>query len=116
MKKLLFAALLLCSTFANALPVDQWNKRFSELNNVPLNAKWNAYGQQAYLRQLLSSRPSYFKNPDDYSQLVAPAPVVVHPPSVAPTTVTSHTSSLQDALKAAQATVKAIEDLIARGI
>ena len=117
MKKLLFAILLACSFSAFADYTQDWNRRFSELNNVPLNQKWTPSGQQAYLRQLMASKPDYFKNPDDYRLPVAPIPPAPYVPSVAQneTTVTNNIS-LQDALKSAQATVKAIENLIARGI
>ncbi len=96
------------------MTVEQWNKRFSELNPVvPVNTKWTAGQQQKYLRELMQRVPGFYKNPDDYqipSTPVAPAPLS---PSVTPVTVNT---SLQYALNSARATVKAIEDLIARGI
>ena len=92
--------------------IEQWNKRFSELNNVPLNVKWSPSGQNNYLKQLMAGRPDYFKNPDDYP--VTPSTPAISPsvPSSPPTGLTA----LQPALIAARATVKAIEDLIARGV
>ena len=92
--------------------IEQWNKRFSELNNVPLNVKWSPSGQNNYLKQLMAGRPDYFKNPDDYP--VTPSTPAISPsaPSSPPTGLTD----LQPALIAARATVKAIEDLIARGV
>lgn len=84
MKKLLFAALLLVSFAADALSPTEWNARFGQLNpGVPINAKWSADGQKAYLMQLLQAKPTFYKNPDDYSHLVAPAPVAPHVPPVA---------------------------------
>ena len=82
MKKLLFAILLACSFSAFADYTQDWNRRFSELNNVPLNVKWTPSGQQAYLRQLMASKPDYFKNPDDYRLPVAPIPPAPYVPPV----------------------------------
>lgn len=98
--------------------IEQWNKRFSELNNVPLNVKWSPSGQNNYLKQLMHGRPDYFKNPDDYP--VTPVTPLPSTPAIAPTAPPSPLtptglSNLQPALIAARATVKAIEDLIARG-
>lgn len=85
MKKLLFAICLLCSFSAFADATQDWNRRFSELNNVPLNVKWTPSGQQAYLRQLMASRPDYFKNPDDYRLPISPIPAAPYvAPHVAP--------------------------------
>lgn len=114
MKKLIFAILFAMSFAAHAMSVEEWNKRFSELNNVPLNVKWSPSGQNSYLKQLMASRPDYFKNPDDYpvsTVLVTPSSPAITPPITAINNI-----SLQDALKSAQSTVKAIEDIIARGI
>ena len=95
------------------MTVEQWNKRFSELNNVPLNVKWSPSGQNSYLKQLMAGRPDYFKNPDDYPVSIAPVTPSPSSPAVVPIATGS---PLQDALKSAQATVKAIEDIIERGI
>lgn len=89
MKKLLFAVCLLFSISAHADYIQDWNRRFSELNNVPLNVKWTPSGQQAYLRQLMASRPDYFKNPDDYRLPVAPIPPA---PYIPPVVVQSETA------------------------
>ena len=96
--------------------IEQWNKRFSELNNVPLNVKWSPSGQNNYLKQLMNSRPDYFKNPDNYP--VTPVTPPPSTPAIAPSVPSSPPTGLTDlqpALIAARATVKAIEDLIARG-
>lgn len=96
--------------------IEQWNKRFSELNNVPLNVKWSPSGQNNYLKQLMYSRPDYFKNPDNYP--VTPITPPPSTPAIAPSVPSSPPTGLTDlqpALIAARATVKAIEDLIARG-
>lgn len=89
MEKLFFAMLLTCSFSALADYTQDWNRRFSELNNVPLNQKWTPSGQQAYLRQLMASKPDYFKNPDDYRLPVAPIPPA---PYVPPVVVQSETA------------------------
>lgn len=82
MKKILFLVCLLFSLSAHADYIQDWNRRFSELNNVPLNVKWTPSGQQAYLRQLMASKPDYFKNPDDYRLPVAPIPPAPYVPPV----------------------------------
>ena len=83
MKKLIFALCLLFSVSCFADATQDWNKRFSELNNVPLNVKWTPSGQQAYLRQLMASRPDYFKNPDDYPRIsIQPTAPIPSIPSV----------------------------------
>jgi len=120
MKKLLATLLLLCSLSAWADATQDWNKRFYELNPKAgkWNPKWDQSGQQKYLKTLLASSvgDQYF-NPDDYRLPVAPIPPAPYvPPVVQNETTTANHTSLQDALKAAQTTVKAIEDLIARGI
>ncbi len=97
------------------MTVEQWNKRFSELNpGVPVNTKWAAGQQQKYLRELMQRVPGAYKNPDDYPYSTFPVTPPPSFPAVAPVTVITSTS-LQEALKSARATVKAIEDLIARG-
>lgn len=98
----------------------EYNEAFSRLNGVPLNAKWAPEGQMAYLKGLLTIQARNgthaYKDPMDYqTQPTAPAVAFPQFPSVAPITVTTN-SSLHDALKSAQATVKAIEGLISRGI
>ena len=82
MKKILFLACLLFSLSAHADYIQDWNQRFSELNNVPLNAKWSPSGQQNYLKQLMQARPDYFKNPDDYRLPIAPIPPAPYVPPV----------------------------------
>ncbi len=66
MRRIIFVVLLLFSFAAHALTTVEWNKRFAELNNAPLNLKWTASGQQNYYKTLIASKPNYFKNPDDY--------------------------------------------------
>lgn len=87
MKHLFLTLCLLCSFSAWADATQDWNKRFSELNSVPLNVKWTAGTQQSYLRQLIATNPSYFKNPDDYRLPVAPIPTPYVPPVVQGDTV-----------------------------
>ena len=105
MKKLLAILLLLCSLSVWADATQDWNKRFSELNSVPLNVKWTPSGQQAYLRQLMTSKPDYFKNPDDYRLPVVSIPTK---PYVAPV-VTQEPMSIDKALASARETVRQLE-------
>lgn len=93
--------------------IEQWNKRFSELNNVPINTKLTPPAYKSYLMQIMRDKPSHYKNPDDYPISIAPVMPSPSSPSVAPIATGS---PLQDALKSAQATVKAIEDLMTGGI
>lgn len=81
MKYFILVACLFCSS-AWADATQDWNRRFSELNNVPLNAKWSSSGQQNYLKQLMAGRPDYFKNPDDYRLPIAPIPPAPYIPPV----------------------------------
>ncbi len=82
MKRLFLALCLLCSFSAFADATQDWNKRFSDLNNVPINIKWAASGQQNYFKRLMATRPDYFKNPDDYRLPIAPIPAVPYVPPV----------------------------------
>lgn len=96
----------------------EYNELFSKLNGVPLNAKWAPEGQMAYLKGLLAIQARNGTNAyrDPYKYATAPA-VPINPlaPALEPLTPNT-TFSLQRALDSARATVKAIEDLIARGI
>jgi len=104
MKKLLFAICLLCSFSAFGDATQDWNKRFSELNNVPLNTKWSPTGQQAYLKQLMATRPDYFKDPNDYRLPIAPIPAA---PYVPPTVLQGDT--VKDLLKRIKADVESLD-------
>lgn len=103
MRKILFAACLLFSLSAHADYIQDWNKRFSELNNVPYDAKQAPGPQQSYFRVLISQRPDFFKNPDNYPNLVSPPVVAPMPPApyVIPVVVQSDTvRSLINRIKA----------------
>lgn len=112
MKSILFAVLLFASFAANALTDAEWNKRFGELNaGVPINAKWADSGQKAYLRQLLQSKPTFYKNPDDYPVSVAPvAPVVVTPAAPVVKQVTN--SAAKELVTRIKADIQELEKLM----
>lgn len=103
MKKLIFALCLLFSVSCFADATQDWNRRFSELNNIPLNVKWSPSGQQAYLKQLMTTRPDYFKNPDDYRLPIAPIPAA---PYVVPAGVQGDT--VKDLLRRIKADVESL--------
>lgn len=105
MKKLFFVILFACSFTAQALSIEEWNRQFSELNNVPLNQKWGPTGQHAYLRQLIASKPGHYKNPDDY-RLVNPVPEV---PSVPPPPTVVSGDKVKELLQRIKADIRALE-------
>ena len=92
----------------------EWNKQFCALNHIPYDAKQEPNSNKNYFMVLIRQRPDFYKNPDNFQ--VAPQPVPPPLVSPIPPMVAINHISLQDALKQAQATVKAIEDLIARGV
>jgi len=104
MKRLFFIVCLLLSFSVWADATQDWNKRFSELNNVPVNLKWSPSGQQNYFKQLMSTRPDYFKNPDDYRLPIAPIPPA---PYVPPVIVQGDT--VKDLLKRIKADIESLD-------
>jgi len=96
----------------------EWNKQFCALNKIPYDAKQEPNANKSYFLGLIRMRPDYYKNPDNQGSLQpAPQPLPPSQPYVPHVSPTDNANiSLQNALRSAQATVKAIEDLMARGI
>lgn len=51
-----------------------YNTEWSKLNNIPLNTKWDAAGQTAYINQLTTANPTQYKVPDMTGATTTPAP------------------------------------------